>query len=386
MFSHKVSISDWAWAMSLELDIPSLLNAFDDEMRGGVDLREDDDPNNAYRRIRDARNEARDEERQGDLDGEYPAKATGLWKDVWDDGQDYLEQTAKDLEILAYMIEASVRLAGFPGLSQALDLTRELLENFWGDLLPAPDEDGIETTILPISRLNGDVINYPMMRVPMTEDTSVGEFVVWQYTQAKQLEGLAPEEREQRVAHGAVTMELFGRAVAETSDGFYQNLTQEIETAKQSLNALNSTFAEKAGEEFSPNLSRFTSGLSEAESTVRSVAGDRSAFAESNEEDTGDAGDAGTNTEASNSGQTTQSGPKGGISNRNDAIEMLEKIAVWFEKHEPQSILPSEIRKAKRRARMTPEQLYMDLITDEDVRRGLFKDVGIETKSDEEEY
>lgn len=366
--------------MSLELDISSLLNAFDGEMRGGIDLREDDDPNNAYRQIRDARNEARDEERQGDLDGEYPAHATRLWRNVWDDGQDYLEQTAKDLEIVAYMIEASVRLAGFPGLTQALDLTRELMNNFWGDLLPAPDEDGIETTILPISRLNGDVINYPMMRVPMTEDTSVGEFVVWQYTQAKQLEGLDAEEREQRVGHGAVTMELFGRAVAETTDDFYLKLTTDIEAAKQSLTALNSAFIEKAGEEFAPNLSRFSSGMAEAESTVRSIAGDRSIFTESDTEE--DAGDESTD-EAT--GKSPKSGSKEGISNRNDAIEMLEKIAIWFEKHEPQSILPSEIRKAKRRARMTPEQLYMDLISDEDVRRGLFKDVGIETRSDEED-
>lgn len=369
--------------MSLEFDITTLLTAFDGEMRGGVDLRDDDDPNNAYRRIRDTRNEARDEERQGDLDGEYPAHATRLWRDVWDDGLDYIEQTAKDLEIVAYMVEASVRLAGFTGLTQALDLTRELLENFWGDLLPAPDEDGIETTVLPISRLNGDVINYPMMRVPMTEDTSVGEFVVWQFTQAKQLEGLDAEEREQRVSHGAVTMELFSRAVAETSDGFYLKLTTDIEAAKQSLAALNETFIEKAGEEFAPNLSRFSSGLAEAESTVRSVAGDRSVFNESDEES---AGDEASGESGASSGESQASGAKKGITSRDDAIELLEKIAIWFEKHEPQSILPSEIRKAKRRARMTPEQLYMDLIADEDVRQRLFKDVGIETKSDEEEY
>ncbi len=178
--------------MSLELDIPALLGAFDGDSRAGVDLRKDENPNNAFRKIKDARNEAREDERQADLKGEIASKATRLWRDVWSGGQEYLQNYAKDLEIVAFMIEASVRLGGFSGFTQSLMLTHELVENFWGELLPTPDEDGIETTILPITRLNGDVIAYPIIRVPMTEDTSVGEFAVWQYTQAKQLETLSP--------------------------------------------------------------------------------------------------------------------------------------------------------------------------------------------------
>ncbi len=65
---------------------------------------------------------------------------------------------------------------------------------------------------------------------------------------------------------------------------------------------------------------------------------------------------------------------------------MLENAARWFEKHEPQSILPSEIRKAIRRGRMNPEELYRDLISDESVRHQLYKDVGIEIRQQEEDY
>lgn len=362
----------WFNMMSLELDIPALLGAFDGDSRAGVDLREDDNPNNAYRKIRDARNEARDEERKADLDGEASPDATRLWRDVWSSGQHYLQNCAKDLEIVAYLVEASVRLGGFSGLAQSLTLTRELLENFWGELLPTPDEDGIETTILPITRLNGDVITYPIMRVPMTEDTSVGEFVVWQYTQAKQLETLNPEEREQRISHGAITLELFNRSVAESSDGFYRQLLAEIESARAALSSLNTTFEEKAGEEFAPNLSKFSAGLDEAEATLRVIAGNRLEVPQ-------ETSDADSDEPSVAGGAVGSSGAaRGGISNRNDAIELLEKVAVWFEQHEPQSILPAEIRKAKRRARMTPEELYIDLISDTEVRQRLFKDVGIE--------
>ena len=356
--------------MSLDLDILSLLNPFDGESRGGTDLRQDDDPNNAYRRIRDARNEARDQERQADLDGEQSSEAIRNWRNVWSDGQLYLQTYAKDLEIVAYMIEASVRLGGFGGLAQALNLTQELVDNFWGELLPTPDDDGVETTLLPIDRLNGDVITYPLIRVPMTEDTSVGEFLVWQYTQAKQLESLDADEREQRVSRGAVTMELFRRAVAESSDDFFRGLAADIGACKTAVHALDAAFKEKAGEEFAPNLSRFTTSLDESESILRIVAGDRLLDPEDPAEDGADVEQGAENRSAG--------GIRGEISSRRDALEMLEKVAVWFEHHEPQSILPSEIRKAKRRAQMTPQELYADLITDDDVRDRLFRDVGIQ--------
>ena len=362
--------------MSLDLNIPSLLNPFDGEFRGGTDLRRDDDPNNDYRRIRDARNEARDDERQADLDGEQSPEAVRNWRTVWNSGQEYLQNCAKDLEIVAYMIEASVRLGGFGGLAQALNLTRELVDNFWGELLPTPDEDGVETTLLPIDRLNGDVITYPLMRVAMTDDTSVGQFVVWQYTQARQLETMDADEREQRVSRGAVTMEMFTRGVAESGDEFFRGLSAELAEARTAVQALNDVFQEKAGEESSPNLSRFTDSLEEAESTLRVIAGDRLVEPGDSEVESD-----GTAPISQKSGD---GGAGGEISSRQHALDILEKVAVWFERHEPQSILPSEIRKVKRRARMTPQQLYVDLIADEDVRERLFRDVGIQPSSSDD--
>ena len=67
-----------------------------------------------------------------------------------------------------------------------------------------------------------------------------------------------------------------------------------------------------------------------------------------------------------------------------EALDVLEKVAAWFERNEPQSILISEIRKVKRRALMTPEQLYKDLIEDSTVREQLFRDVGIEPSSSDD--
>ena len=358
--------------MLLDLDIPSLLQAFSENSRCGTDLRSDDNPNNSYRQIRDVRNAAREEERRADVGNESHAEARRLWDQVWDDGQEYLKNVAKDLEIVAYMIEASIRVGGFGGLAAAVRLTAELLSNFWGELLPTPDEEGIETTLRPISRLNGDVISYPLMRVPMTEDTSVGVMVVWQYAQAKQLETLSPEERERRVSSGAVTIDKFNRAVAESSDQFYFRLAEEIRDAKAAVLQLGALFEDRVGDDEAPNLSKFQKGIEDGESVLQQVAGPR--IAQNTNKPVAAV------TPGNSDGRSVASGApvsSGQIQNRSNALDLLETVAKWFETQEPQSILPSEIRKAIRRAKMSPQELYIDLISDSEVRRQLYKDVGM---------
>ncbi len=358
--------------MTIDLDIPSLLQAFNEDSRCGADLRSDDNPNNAYRQIRDARNAAREEERRADVGNESHAAARHLWSQVWEDGQEYLKNVAKDLEIVAYMIEASIRLGGFRGLAVALRLTSELLNNFWGELLPTPDDEGIETTLRPISRLNGDVISYPLMRVPMTEDTSVGVMVVWRYAQAKQLETLSPAELERRVSSGAVTIDKFNRAVAESSDQFYHRLAEEIRDAKAAVLQLGTLFEDRVGDDEAPNLSKFQKGVEDGESVLQQVAGQRIAQNTNAPVAAITPGNSNASAVATDGAATS-----GQIRNRTNALDLLETVAKWFEIQEPQSILPSEIRKAIRRGKMSPQELYIDLISDSEVRRQLYKDIGM---------
>ena len=141
--------------MPLDLDVSTVLQPFDGEFRGGTNLRGSDDSTNAYRRLRDLRKQARDEELQADTmsppPGEPTASVRAMWREVWEDGLEYLRTVAKDLEIVGYMIEASIRIEGYGGLAQALKLTRELIDTFWGELLPTPDEDGVEAQMTDVA-------------------------------------------------------------------------------------------------------------------------------------------------------------------------------------------------------------------------------------------
>jgi type VI secretion system protein ImpA len=374
--------------MTLELDLAEILSHAQDSSPAGTDLRSDPNPNNAYRRIRDLRNAARDRENRDDRGdprrNDEPA-AIELWDQLWELGTTFLAETARDLEVAACLIEASIRLDGAAGFAQSLDLTTALIRDFWGNLYPAPDEDGIETTLRPIARLNGDPIYYPLQRIPVTDPSTATTVVVWQVEQAQRvakLQAEKPEEAEKLLSRGAFSLDSLQQAVRESSDEYYQTLTSDLKTATESLKKLEETLESTVEDESAlPNLSRFRDGLKEASSVLQGLVGSRLESAAAG------AAAASSHPQNRSSSAAAASGPQdrgpavpGAISSRDDALAALERVAEWFQRNEPQSLIPAEVRKAIRRARMTPEELYKDLIEDDNVLRSLFRDVGIITR------
>lgn len=364
-----------------DVDLSTLLRPFDGDFRGGKDLRENDDPRNQYRRLRDLRQAARDEEKKADLQvatGDESSNSAGsVWRELWEQGMSYLESTAKDLEIVAYMIEASIRIEGFVGLTRSLQLTREMIEAFWGELLPTPDEDGAETTIRPLARLDGDVITYAISRVSITDPDRVGHCTLWQYQYAKRLESLPSEERERSVSRGAISLAEFRSRIGETKVEYLRTLKESIARSIEEVGKLRLTLESKVGEEKAPGMRKFEEGLRAVDAALEELAGDRlKAVAvtsdSQNASNTAMGGQAGALNPGAGVAQTS-----GEIGSRLAALDLLERVAQWFERHEPQSIIPSEIRKSIRRAKMTPMELYAELISNSDVRREVYRDVGI---------
>jgi len=359
--------------MPLELDVDAVLQPFEGESRAGVDQRESDDPTNSYRKVRDSRSRAFDAEKKADNEAPSaePSQAIkSIWMEVWEQGTKYLSSVAKDLEIVAYMLEASIRIDGFGGFAQSLQLTRELIDGFWGEILPTPDETGFEPTLLPLARLNGSVITYALHRVALTDSRSVGRLVYWQFADAKWLESQSQEDQASAISRGRVSLQTLRAAIADTSDEFLRKVYAEIKAASEQLSSLSSTLIAKVGESEAPGFSKFREALKNSSDALEELAGERlkppaADVAES---------------PATSGVQTPHAGEsntQGGINSRSSALDTLERVARWFESHEPQSILPLEIRKAIRRAKMSPQELYAELISNEDVRRELYKDVGI---------
>src|SRR5881275_1727266 len=96
------------------LDFARLVSPLADGQPTGSDLRADPSPTSLYYAIKDARSAARAAERQALLDGEAAPRAE--WRPVLDHGREALAEKTKDLEVVAYLIEALAREHGFAGL------------------------------------------------------------------------------------------------------------------------------------------------------------------------------------------------------------------------------------------------------------------------------
>lgn len=359
------------------LDFAKLLAPFPGDKPAGHDLRAHPSPTSAYYAVKDARNAARAAERQILMDGEE-SSAQPDWRPVLQHAQKALAEQSKDLEVTAYLIEALVRLHGFAGLRDGFRLARELVEQFWDGLYPLPDEEGLETRVAPLTGLNGDdaegtLIN-PIARVRLTEGNSVGPFAHFHYQQASALGQIADEEvRAKRVQRGAVSLEMFDKAVAETPGPFFVGLVQDLTQCQQEYARLCAVLDERCGPKAPPS-SQVRTGLAACLDTVTAVARNKLPVAGAAEAGEGSAEAAGT---AAQAVPGVNGQPRGPVRNREDAFRLLEEVADFFRRTEPHTPVSYALEQAVRWGRMSLPELLSELIPDETPRQQLFKQVGI---------
>lgn len=361
------------------LDVDDLVQPLDGERPTGEDLRHDPSPTSIYYQVKDARSTARATERQNLMNGDDAEPVD--WKPIIQLAPSVLSERSKDLEISAYLLEALVRENGFAGLRDGFSLVRELVTRYGEELYPAPDEDGIETLVAPLTGLNGEdgdgTLIQPIHGVPITDMTSVGAFSTADHEQALEIERLTPEQRDRRVAHGGVTLSEFTTAVAESTPEFYRNLLDDVEGCldeyTQLVTALDATYGQ-----FSPPTSNVRHALEEVRDTIKSVAGDKIAVVEEA------ADDADEETAADGNGAAAAAAPKKDtIETREDAFRQILKVADFFRRTEPHSPLSYALERIVRWGRLPLPDLMKELITDNSSVVQMFNLVGIKDSEED---
>jgi type VI secretion system protein ImpA len=356
------------------LEFAELLAPIPGEQPAGVDLRADSSPTSPYYGVKDARNAARAEERRAIMDGEQSPNGVD-WRPVLQLSTQALAQRAKDLEIVAYLIEALVRKHGFAGLRDGFRLARELVEQFWDGLYPLPDEEGLETRVAPLTGLNGDdaegTLIGPIGQVPLTQGDSVGPFAYHHYQQAMALGQVHDESaREARVQEGAVSMTMFERAVAETPADFFVELVDDLKQCQEEFGQLGQVLDEKCGSK-APPTSSIRTALAACLETITALARDKLASAPPPEQPaTAD----GAPVPATADGQVAATGT---VRTREDAFRLLLQVADFFRRTEPHTPVSYALEQAVRWGRMTLPELLSELIPDDSPRFQFFKQVGI---------
>lgn len=357
-------------------DIEELLQPIEGDSECGIDLRENASAD--YYTVKDARSAARAAERSMDVEDD----AGGLlpeWRTILEVSPRILRTQAKDLEVTAWFIEALLRAEGYAGLRDGFALARGLVERFWDNLYPAPDEDGIATRVGPLTGLNGEsadgTLIQPVRKVPLT----LGDipYSLWQYEQAIELAKITDDARRQaRIDNGAVTWEQFEQSVRETPASEFKTLLEDIQGAIDEFEALGKILYDKAGYD-APPAGNIRNVLTAALDAVNYAARDRLATLGGDEPAAAETSSASTDAVATGaSGAVAAAGAKvqasGAVTTREEAFKVLLQVADFFRKTEPHSPISYTLEEVVRRGRMSLQELLQELITDEETRRQFF--------------
>ena len=359
------------------LDFAKLLAQIPGESPTGIDLRENTSPTSDYYAVRDARRTASDAERRIDK-GEEPSEPPD-WRSVFERATKVLAEKSKDLEVSAYLIEALVRLKGFPGLRDGYRLSRELVERFWEGLFPRAKDGEVQDRFSHILYLNGldgpGALIVPVRKIPMTAATSLGTFNLTHHQQALQIAKMTDaKQQKRRIDEGAVTLETIQRAIAETPGRFYVDLIDDMTQSGEEFRRFCTALSERSG--FDPPSSELLGVIESYLDTVKDLARDKIPKAPLGTGAVLSPATAGSGAATSDQPSAAPADP-GKILSRDDAFERLRKIAEYFRDHEPQSIVPFALEQVANWGKMSLPELMTELISEEGPRKNFFKQIGI---------
>ena len=362
-------------------DVDALLAPIPGDLPCGADLRLDYSPTSIYFRLRDARAEARDAEKQAD---ETPGdeSAPTFWRAVQSLAAKALAENAKDLEVATWLIEALVRTAGLPGLSAGAIVITGLIERYWDDVYPTPDEDGIETRVRPLAGLSGQgydgTLMQPLRKSALFNRMDSSPFGVWRYLASLELSGISDNARRaQRIEAGVVPFDVLEREARAAGVRHWAAKRAEISGALESWTAMGAALDSRAGSD-SPSTNRVRDLLQMMLEVCNRFAPAEETPA-ADEPDAAGAGAGPADGQAGTGG--TPAGAPGVIATRDQALRQLDAIAAWFKRSEPNSPIAYVLDEAARRGRMSWPDLMAELISDETTRHALLSSLGIKPPS-----
>ena len=387
------------------LDLADILAPISAEAPTGPDLRLDYADRAPYRQLKDARQAARAAERRQEAESDASA-IPSEWRLIADLAPSVLATQSKDLEVAAWLAEALLRTRGMAGLADGFAVLRGLVERYWPDLHPQPDEDGVETTIAPLTGLNGrdgnGTLLQPLSRLPLTFGADGSSYALWQVEQAAGLDLLGDDDRrERRIAAGTVPMDVIEASARATPPAAFVRLASDIDRCLQAFQGLEAALDARLGVDGPPTRA-IRDTLEQMRRTLTGLAGSALESAgtlflqsDAGQSDAGQ-GDAGSSVgpaasamaafagSATPAASSWQGSPRAmaieGFASREDALRTLEAVARYFREAEPHSPVSYTLTELVRRARLPFVELLAELLPDEDARRGLLTAAGIDKR------
>ncbi len=350
----------------------------------GEDLRLDTTPQSLYFRLRDARSEARAEERAADSDPAAGGVNPVHWKTVRDLAAEALRDRTKDIEIAVWLAESLTRSHGLPGLTGAAMILAGLIERFWDDgLFPSSDEADPEGRLIAISGLSGlerdGSLMQPLQKTVLFHLSGGTPLTFWEYERSREVAGAGtPSGEESKPATTLPEFAMVEAAANGPGQADLQELGRQAAAASGAWAHLETVLAGVAQGDAAPSTSRVAGVLDRLRRTVeRYVAAGLSEAA-------GAKGDgpvpalAGALDEAAH-GPDAQPGAE---VTRESLLGQVAGIARSFRRLEPNSPISYTLEEAIRRANMSWPDLIRELVPELPQRANIMSGAGLKPPAD----
>ncbi|RAU19040.1 type VI secretion system protein TssA [Nitrincola tibetensis] len=361
--------------MELDMDITGLHKPISDEFPQGEDLRSGHWREEVYA-LKDLRNLLRNKERQAlsveDIYAGYPA-----WQPLFERSVFLLENVSKDLEVMAWVIESALRLDGFKGLSESLNQLEALLTLHWPNIFPK-DEDGFESTLFPLTGLNGLSSEGALIMPLRMAHLFMGSPAISLLDCVKAFEVSEtkdPQKKEALKQKGMLDYESVQAQVAELSYERRQGALSFIEQCVETFTRIEQFLYEHCGHE-SPPSSQIKGILQQAFDRASHLAA-LSDPLESLELPNDLIESRQENLEIASPLAAIKANHVS-IRNRQDAFILIRKLIVFFKETEPHSPIAYNLERINRWGDLSLPELISELITDENARLNFKKITGVE--------
>jgi len=288
------------------------------------------------------------------------------WRGVAELCESSLLEKTKDLEIAAVLVQAQINLQGLVGLNSGLQMLTAMVNTFWDILYPGYDEGEIILAIRarPLSWIGTSKEFLTTVRkVPLSDPIGETPRNWFDYEQAQRVDraGIKADQAEfqELIDDGFINTETWHASLSATPPERLTATVALLQECQTALNGLSTACDEKFAED-APYFIDLSNLLDEMETLVSQFANNGASALVSGGETASDASGAATATDT-----TATSGP---ITSRDEAYRKLREVAEYLRKTEPHSPVPPLIDRAVRWGNMTFENLFDDVVKNQDVR------------------
>ena len=244
-----------------------LLNPIPGDNPSGVYVRHDSKLL-LYDKIKEARRQD-DELAQGDWQTERKMADFPLAKKL---AEEALATKTKDLQLAAWLTEAQLHIEGFGGLLQGLNLCTGLVRDFWDTVYPPIEDDDLELRAGPLDFL-GTGLEIGLKSRPLAK----AGYDWYKYKESRSVGYDDPsrsdkerKDREQKIADGKMSAEVFDKGFVETPKAFYFQAEKDLDGSLAALKSLDEVCDEKFGSS-GPALGKLKTALEEVRHSVHAL-------------------------------------------------------------------------------------------------------------------